>query len=84
MTDHIIKSWNAQADHMNQWPTLGEDEKIAWAYQQGMERAAEICEAQIASGQLAALEAHRASFIADAIRAHAKNQPESTHDTGNV
>lgn len=44
MTDHIIKSWNAQADAMNKWDALGEDEKLAWAYQRGMERAAEICD----------------------------------------
>lgn len=55
----------------------------AIAYQQGMERAAEICESRQTpgTGSVAIL-----NGAADAIRAeaHAKNQPESTHDTGNV
>lgn len=27
----IVASWNARADHCNQWANLGEDEKIEWA-----------------------------------------------------
>ena len=27
----IVASWNARADHGNQWDDLGEDEKIEWA-----------------------------------------------------
>ena len=27
----IVASWNARADHGNQWDALGEDEKIEWA-----------------------------------------------------
>ena len=55
----------------------------AIAYRAGMERAAEICESRQTpgTGSVAIL-----NGAADAIRAeaHAKNQPESTHDTGNV
>ena len=29
--DQVIAAWNAQADEFNQWPDLGEDEKIEWA-----------------------------------------------------
>ena len=29
--DQVVDSWNAQADEHNQWPDLGEDEKIEWA-----------------------------------------------------
>jgi len=51
----------------------------AIAYRAGMERAAEICEA------LQDIPATEARHCAEDIRieAHAKNQPESTHDTGN-
>lgn len=28
----IIAAWNAQADHMNQWGTLSEQEKVEWAW----------------------------------------------------
>jgi len=27
----IIDAWNAQADYMNTWQHLGEDEKLDWA-----------------------------------------------------
>ena len=29
--DKIIADWNEQADHMNKWDSLGEDEKLEWA-----------------------------------------------------
>lgn len=29
--DDAVKKWNSQADHLNQWPNLGEDEKIEFA-----------------------------------------------------
>lgn len=35
-------TWNAQADEHNTWVDLCEDEKLAWAYAAGLERAAEI------------------------------------------
>jgi len=43
MTNKIIEAWNAQADHMNQWDSLGEDEKIAWVYRQALDDAARAC-----------------------------------------
>lgn len=46
MTNKIIEAWNAQADHMNQWDALSEDEKLAWAYRAGLEDAAKAAEAQ--------------------------------------
>jgi hypothetical protein len=27
----VVDGWNKQADGYNQWPDLGEDEKIEWA-----------------------------------------------------
>jgi hypothetical protein len=41
--DEIIAAWNAQADHMNTWGHLGEDEKLEWAMK--LER--EACERAI-------------------------------------
>jgi hypothetical protein len=29
-TEQIIAAWNAQADYMNTWQHLGEDEKLEW------------------------------------------------------
>jgi len=29
--DEIIDAWNKQADYMNKWNYLGEDEKLEWA-----------------------------------------------------
>lgn len=29
--DEIIDAWNKQADYMNKWDRLGEDEKLEWA-----------------------------------------------------
>jgi len=29
--EQIIAAWNAQADYMNTWQHLGEDEKLDWA-----------------------------------------------------
>lgn len=48
----------------------------AIAYRAGMERAAEIAE-----GMREENGPHAYAWV---IRSHAKNQPESTHDTGNV
>ena len=27
----VVEAWDAQADELNQWDSLGEDEKIEWA-----------------------------------------------------
>lgn len=54
----------------------------ALAYRAGMERAAEICDTQIASGQLVDLEIHRASFIADTIRAEASRKATAHKEGG--
>ena len=50
---------------------------------QGMERAAEICES-IAREDYGMTDLHEYGECAEAIRAHAQNQPKTTHDTGNV
>lgn len=39
----IIAAWNLQADHMNQWGALGEQEKVEWAWKYALERAANVC-----------------------------------------
>jgi hypothetical protein len=41
--DQIIEAWNAQADHMNHWPELSEQEKVEWARQCALEEAAKVC-----------------------------------------
>jgi len=43
-SDEIIAAWNAQADHMNTWGHLGEDEKLAWAMKLEREACAKVCE----------------------------------------
>jgi hypothetical protein len=42
--DEIIAAWNAQADYMNQWETLGEDEKLEWAMKLEREACAQVCD----------------------------------------
>ena len=39
----IIAAWNAQADHMNSWQHLGEDEKLDWAMKLEREACALVC-----------------------------------------
>lgn len=39
----IIAAWNAQADAMNQWSELSEQEKVEWAWKYALERAANVC-----------------------------------------
>ena len=43
-SDEIIAAWNAQADYMNQWETLGEDEKLEWAMKLEREACAKVCD----------------------------------------
>ena len=38
----IIAAWNAQADHMNQWDELCEQEKVEWARRCALEEAIEV------------------------------------------
>jgi len=43
-TEQIIAAWNAQADYMNTWQHLGEDEKLEWAMKLEREACAKLCE----------------------------------------
>jgi hypothetical protein len=42
--DEIINAWNRQADYMNKWDRLGEDEKLEWAMRLEREACAKVCE----------------------------------------
>jgi len=42
----IIAAWNIQADHMNQWLVLSEQEKVEWARRCALEEAAKVCDDQ--------------------------------------
>lgn len=79
---------NQKHDGVYWWRSLGRPTNVsttdlaafyAIAYRAGMERAAEIADESLTW-------ALRGDEISDRIlaEAHAKNQPESTHDTGNV
>ena len=35
----VVAAWNSYADEYNQWPSLGEDEKVEYAYQLGYKAA---------------------------------------------
>ena len=35
----VVAAWNLHADEYNQWPSLGEDEKVEYAYQLGYKAA---------------------------------------------
>jgi hypothetical protein len=35
--------WNSQADHQNQWDSLGEDEKLEFAMAHEREECAKLC-----------------------------------------
>lgn len=41
---NIIELWNSQADHQNQWESLGEDEKLEFAIAHEREECAKVCE----------------------------------------
>ena len=41
----IKELWNSQADHQNQWDSLGEDEKLEFAMAHEREECAKICDA---------------------------------------
>ena len=42
--DEIIDAWNKQADYMNTWQHLGEDEKLEWAMKLEREACAKVCD----------------------------------------
>ena len=63
---NIKELWNSQADHQNQWDSLGEDEKLEFVAAHEREECAKVAE-----NFLAALQRDRIS-IADAIRARGK------------
>ena len=42
---NIKELWNSQADHQNQWDSLGEDEKLEFAVANEREECAKICDA---------------------------------------
>ena len=44
--DEIIAAWNAQADYMNTWQHLGEDEKLEWAMKLEREACAKLIESR--------------------------------------
>ena len=62
--DEIIDAWNKQADYMNKWNYLGEDEKLEWAMK--LERKA--C-AQAAAIALLGADRELAKRVVRAIRA---------------
>lgn len=33
--EEIVEAWNDQADDLNQWEALDEEEKVMWAYECG-------------------------------------------------
>jgi len=41
--DEIIDAWNKQADYMNKWDRLGEDEKLEWAVKLEREACVKEC-----------------------------------------
>lgn len=67
--DQIIAAWNAQADHMNQWPVLSEQEKVEWARKCALDAAAKICDHQAASWGFHQVAPSAAHACAAAIRA---------------
>jgi hypothetical protein len=42
--DEIINAWNKQADYMNKWNYLGEDEKLEWAIKLEREACAKVAD----------------------------------------
>ena len=56
----IKELWNSQADHQNQWDSLGEDEKLEFAIAHEREECAKVCDA------------HKLFMTAQEIRARGK------------
>jgi len=63
---NIKELWNSQADHQNQWDSLGEDEKLEFAMAHEREECAQIAEDKRNYYDDVAID------IADAIRARSK------------
>ena len=57
--------WNSQADHQNQWDSLGEDEKLEFVAAHEREECAKLCQ-RFSNRMMSAGE------CADAIRARSK------------
>jgi hypothetical protein len=47
---NIKDLWNSQADHQNQWDSLGEDEKLEFVAAHEREECAKVCELQDGAG----------------------------------
>jgi hypothetical protein len=47
---NIKELWNSQADHQNQWDSLGEDEKLEFVAAHEREECAKVCEEQDGAG----------------------------------
>ena len=62
---NIKELWNSQADHQNQWDSLGEDEKLEFAVANEREECANLCD-RFANRMMTAEE------CADAIRERGK------------
>lgn len=52
--DEIIDAWNKQADYMNKWNYLGEDEKLEWAIKLEREACAKVADGYIGADPIAA------------------------------
>jgi uncharacterized protein (DUF608 family) len=58
--------WNSQADHQNQWDSLGEDEKLEFVAAHEREECAKLCDESAKAGS------NVAYILAKAIRARGK------------
>ena len=62
---NIKELWNSQADHQNQWDSLGEDEKLEFVAAHEREECAKLCDNWECDEDFV-------DNIADAIRARSK------------
>ena len=61
---NIKELWNSQADHQNQWDSLGEDEKLEFAMAHEREECAKVCMKVCLTG----------AYFAKLIRARSKHE----------
>ena len=66
--DEIIAAWNAQADYMNSWQHLGEDEKLEWAMKLEREECAKLAATTVCDIHLPTGTKIYGSRVATAIR----------------